>query len=194
MPSNIKHLMKRLSLMPGSGSPGQWLESAGPVIEGILRQAGDISGAMVDRAMVEMQYRPTPFALQSLLRTMESEEGHRVAERRVARSRSCVCQGRGKRTIYVETWRGERGQRLTRVPTTVTAACVCPQGIRISECELRNGRWLTLPQWEERIRRRLVPLDGDIPGPTRYWVDDGVSAPPQWTRTDWMQRRVMEAG
>lgn len=189
MSSDMRHLMRRLSLMPGSGTPGQWLESAGPVIEGILRQAGDISGAMVDRAMVEMKYRPTPFALTSLLRTMEGEEGERVAERRVARSRACSCAGRGIRTIHVETWRGESGGTLARVPWTVSAACICPQGIRISEAELRHGRWLTLPQWEERIRRKLVPLDGGHPGPTRYWVDDGVSAPPQWTRTDWTQQQ-----
>jgi hypothetical protein len=192
MPSDLKHLMRRLSLMPGSGTPGQWLESAGPVIEGILRQAGDISGAMVDRAMVEMQYRPTPFALTSLLRTMEAEEGDRVAERRLARSRSCACEGRGTRTIHVERWSGQR--ELRRVPSTIMAACVCPQGIRLSEAEITRGRWLTVPQWEERIRRRMVPPDGSRTGCSRYWVDDGYSAPPQWTRTDWMQRRTKEAG
>lgn len=189
MPSDMRHLMRRLSLMPGSGTPGNWLESAGPVVEGILRQARDLAGPLVDRAMVEMEYRPTPFALKALLATMENEDGDRVAERRRARSRACSCAGSGLRAVHVEVWRGERGHRLHRTPTTVTAACTCPQGARMAGSELNYGRWLTLPQWEERIRRKLVPLDGRHPGPTRYWVDDGVSAPPEWTRTDWMQEQ-----
>lgn len=194
MPSDLRHLMRRLSLMPGQGTPGQWLESVGPVVEPILRDAGTLAGVLVDRAQVEMEYRPTPFALKGLLQTMEAEEGDRVAERRRARSRRCICGGRGMRTIHVEIWKGERGSRLTRTPTTLIAACICPQGIRLSEAELHYERWLTLPQWEERINRKLVPMDGRTPGPTRYWVDDGVSAPPQWTRTDWMQQRMMEDG
>ena len=194
MPSDLRHLMKRLSLMPGQGTPGQWLESVGPVVEPILRSAGTLAGVLVDRAQVEMEYRPTPFALKGLLQTMEGEEGDRVAERRRARSRTCICQGRGMRTIHVEIWKGERGGPLRRTPTTITSACTCPQGTRLSECELHYGRWLTLPQWEERIQRKLVAMDGRTPGPTRYWVDDGISAAPQWTRTDWMQQRMMEDG
>lgn len=194
MPSDLRHLMRRLSKMPGQGSPQDWLESVGPVVEAILRDAGTLAGVLVDRCQVEMQYRPTPFALKGLLQTMEAEEGDRVAERRKARSRSCICQGSGRRNIHVEVWKGERGGPLRRTPTTVVAACTCPQGIRLSEAQLHYGRWLTLPQWEERIRRKLVPIDGRTPGPTRYWVDDGISAPPQWTRTDWMQQRIMEAG
>lgn len=192
MPSDLRHLMKRLSLMPGQGTPGQWLESVGPVVEPILRSAGTLAGVLVDRAQVEMEYRPTPFALKGLLQTMEGEEGDRVAERRRARSRTCICQGRGMRTIHVEIWKGERGGPLRRTPTTITSACTCPQGTRLSECELHYGRWLTLPQWEERIQRKIVPMDGRTPGPTRYWVDDGISAAPQWTRTDWMQQRIMD--
>ena len=192
MPSDLRHLMKRLSLMPGQGTPGQWLESVGPVVEPILRSAGTLAGVLVDRAQVEMEYRPTPFALKGLLQTMEGEEGDRVAERRRARSRTCICQGRGMRTIHVEIWKGERGGPLRRTPTTITSACTCPQGTRLSECELHYGRWLTLPQWEERIQRKLVAMDGRTPGPTRYWVDDGISAAPQWTRTDWMQQRMMD--
>lgn len=194
MPSDLRHLMRRLSLMPGQGTPGQWLESVGPVVEPILRSAGSLAGVLVDRAQVEMEFRPTPFALKGLLQTMEGEEGDRVAERRRARSRTCICQGRGMRTIHVEIWKGERGSPLRRTPTTVIAACTCPQGTRLSECELHYGRWLTLPQWEERIQRKLVAMDGFTPGPTRYWVDDGISAAPQWTRTDWMQQRMMEDG
>ena len=180
MPSNVQHLIKRLSLMPGAGTPAGWLESAGPVVEPILRDAGTLAGVLVDRAMVEMQYRPTPFALKALLKQMEEEEGDRVADRRRARSRRCICGGLGMRTIWMETWSGRPGY-LTRGCQTVTACCSCPEGANKANADIA-GRWLTVPQWEEKMRRKLVPTDGSRAGVAKYWVDDGVSAPPDWTR------------
>lgn len=174
------HLMRRLSLMPGKGSPVDWLEASGPVVNSILIQAGDMAGLLVERAQVELEWRPTPFVLTSLLNTMKREKGETEADTRRARSARCHCGGGGMKTIYVEIMKGPRGYCTPKVETRV-AACSCPQGDRIHGADV-TPPWASVVEWEINTRRRIVPDDGTMAGPTRYWVDDGMSAPPEWTR------------
>ena len=171
-----EHLVRRLSALPGPGTPRDYLQLLGPTLDGILEEAGDLAGALVERQLASSTYRPTPAELRTTWLAMTSEAGQRRDESIRQRSRRCpYCEGRGQVHAWVRT--RIRGAERVR---TYAVTCSCPRGLQLAQKE--GERRMDRAELETTAQRQRAANEW-ADGVVALYVDDATKgARPEWTR------------
>jgi hypothetical protein len=134
--AGTRHLLNRLSALPGPGSPQQYRELLGPTVEAILIEAGDRAGALVERQLATSTYRPTPAELRTTWQSMVVEDGEARGASIRDRSRRCpYCEGRGQ--LHAVVWSRRKGADRVR---TYSVTCSCPRGLQLLGAEVEAER------------------------------------------------------
>ena len=175
---NTRHLVKRLSVLPGPGTPREYLELLGPTIHAILEEAGDKAHALVERQLATAAFRPTPAELRGTWLSMVSEAGQARDASIAQASRRCpYCQGVGQ----VTAWVASRRQGKERV-RTYSVTCGCPRGMQLHGAQLQYGHRLSRGELESLAHQQRAPSEFHD-GVLALYVDDCTKgARPDWTR------------
>jgi hypothetical protein len=172
-------LLRRLSALPGPGSPAEYRELLGPSVVAVLREAGQQADALVERQMLVSTYRPTPAELRTTWQSMQLESSGRAVATIAAASQRCrYCAGRGQLSCWVL-----RQRRGARQLVTMQATCTCPQGQRLHAAEMPDGiPRLSVTELEVRCMRQRLPEGSTADGVLGLHIEDERSGPrPQWT-------------
>jgi hypothetical protein len=174
--AGTRHLLNRLSALPGPGSPQQYRELLGPTVEAILIEAGKRAGALVERQLATSTYRPTPAELRATWQSMVVEDGEARGASIRDRSRRCpYCEGRGQ--LHAVVWSRRKGADRVR---TYSVTCSCPRGLQLLGAE--GLQRMSREQFEVKCSRQEAPSEFHD-GVIAWHVDDATSAPaPEWAR------------
>jgi len=176
--SRHRHLLKRLSALPGSGTPRDYQELLGPTILVILEEAKDRAGVLVERQLAGSSYRPTPAELRKTWLEMKAEaQGARVEQIAEASQRCPYCEGVGQVRAYVHSRR--KGVERVRA---FSVACGCPKGQRLRDAQLHYGQRLSRGEFEVMAARQQAQSEWHD-GVLAWHVDDCTTgARPEWAR------------
>lgn len=176
--SEVRHLVKRLSALPGPGSPREYMELLGPTVASILTEAGDKAGALVERQLASATYRPTPAELRKTWLEMVSEAGQARDASIAQASRRCpYCEGTGQVRAYVAS-RRKGVERLRAYSVT----CGCPRGQQLNGAQLKWSHRMSRGELEAAASRQMAQSEWHD-GVLAIHVDDAQSGPrPEWCR------------
>jgi hypothetical protein len=178
--TTLHNLIRKLSKMPGQGSPGDYVDTFGSVLFKMLESAGADASLVVERVLAGQQFRPTPVEVKTAIDLLKLErQSDRQGDIDKASKTCRFCTGRGQVTAFVLS----RSSGVKRI-RSYAVTCGCPRGQQLRAAELPQGYGSRLSRVElETLCYRKQAMSDDHDGVLRWHIEDDMSgARPEWAR------------